>query len=369
MIIAAATVHTGRGTSGPGWVRVEDDLVAEVGQGPPPEPAKEFDVLMPGFVDMHCHGGGGAAFTDGAAAADTVLQAHLAHGTTSVMASLVTDTVGRLETQIAALAPLVADGSLLGVHLEGPWLSPRQRGAHDPSRLAEPEPDPVRRLGRSPVRMVTLAPELSGAPEAIAALTQQGVVVALGHTDATSAQTVSGYDAGATVATHLFNGMRPFHHREPGPIWASLQHAPFLELIADGVHLHPGLLADVLTRYPERAVLITDAMAAAACTDGTYRLGPLSVTVVDGRATVSGSDRIAGSSLTMDAAVRHAVLAAGVPADVAVRAATVNPATALGLTDRGELAPGRRADVVALDAGLRVARVMSAGRWVPSPVP
>ena len=190
--------------------------------------------------------------------------------------------------------------------------------------------------------MVTIAPERDGALEAIELLAAHGVVAAVGHTDATYEQTRAAVAAGATVGTHLFNGMRPVHHREPGPIVALLD-APNVvcELVADGVHLHDGMLAFATsTAGPDRAALITDAMAAAGMPDGEYDLGGQAVTVADGVARLARDGAIAGSTLTMDAALRHAV-AAGIPIADAVRMAATTPARAIGLGDQVGRAPGR----------------------------
>jgi N-acetylglucosamine-6-phosphate deacetylase len=215
--------------------------------------------------------------------------------------------------------------------------------------------------------MVTLAPERRHGLEAIGLLVRSGVVAAVGHTDATYAQTGAALDAGARVGTHLFNAMRPLHHREPGPVLALLDDdRAHLEVIADGVHLHPAIVRRVMLRHPERVVLVTDAMAAAAAADGDYELGPIRVRVTDGVARVVDTGAIAGSTLTMAAALRYAVSTAGIPLEQAVRAATVNPATMLGLDRAGRLLPGHRADLIVLDQDLQVRRTMLAGAWVES---
>ncbi|HPF82265.1 MAG TPA: amidohydrolase family protein, partial [Tetrasphaera australiensis] len=196
-VLTAATVLTPDAVLSPGWVRVEGDRITEVGDGLPPGPTGSAGrdewvatdlgaaTLAPGFVDVHSHGGGGAAYTDGVEAAGIARAAHLAHGATSTMASLVTDTVDRLVDQVRALAPLVACDDLLGVHLEGPWLAERYKGAHDPGLLRAPSPEDVDRLiAAGPVAMVTLAPELPGASEAVRRFVEAGVLVAIGHSDA-----------------------------------------------------------------------------------------------------------------------------------------------------------------------------------------
>jgi N-acetylglucosamine-6-phosphate deacetylase len=218
--------------------------------------------------------------------------------------------------------------------------------------------------------MVTLAPELPGALAAIELLVSRRVVAAVGHTDATYEQTGAAIIAGATVATHLFNGMRGPHHREPGPVFALLGSPNVVcELIADGIHLHQGTLAFAAgVAGPDRAALVTDAMEAAGMPDGTYELGGQPVVVAEGTARLATSDgtpgAIAGSVLTMDAALRQ-VVAAGISMVDACRMAATTPARAIGLGERvGALMPGLRADLVVLDDNLNVVRVMRGGTWV-----
>ena len=326
-------------------------------------------MVVPGYVDAHVHGGGGASFDTGLPEdAAAVARAHLAHGTTTIMASLVTDEQQSLIRSLRELSALVDDGVLAGLHLEGPWLSPLHPGAHEPGLLAEPgarEVDALLDASGGNLRMVTLAPELPGGLDAIRRLTAAGAVAAIGHTNATYDDARAALDAGATVGTHLFNAMRGLHHREPGPATALLEHPDaYVELIADGVHLHPAVLRLAATRKPDRAVLITDAMAAAGAQDGDYTLGTMSVEVREGVARLAGSDVIAGSTLTMAAAVRYAVRVVGLPIEHVVRAATIGPAEMLGLELVGALRPGFGADLVVLDDDLEVLRVLRRGIWV-----
>ncbi|WP_307814339.1 N-acetylglucosamine-6-phosphate deacetylase [Nocardioides baculatus] len=362
----------------PGWLLLDGDRIAGVGEGAPPrtldvEPTLDLgDVtVVPGFVDLHVHGGGGASFDSGTADAAAVVAAtHLAHGTTSMAASLVTDTRDRMVAAVRELALLVQDGRIAGVHLEGPWLSPRRSGAHQPGSLTTPDPASVEALlaaGDGAVRMVTLAPELPGGIDAVRRLVDAGVLAAIGHTDATYDEARAALDAGARLGTHLFNAMRPLHHRDPGPVGALLDSPVDVELIADGVHLHPALLRTVFAAKPGRCILVTDAMAAAGAPDGDYALGQMAVEVRDGVARLAdptGEGAIAGSTLTMDAAVRFAVRTAGLPLLDVVHAASTAPARAFGLADVGALEAGRRADLVVLDGDLTVDRVMRAGAWV-----
>jgi N-acetylglucosamine-6-phosphate deacetylase len=374
VILTAAQVVTPARILAPGWLRLHGDRIVEVGEGPPPHPA-DVDLgpvtASPGFVDLHVHGGGGASFDTGTAdAADVAAAAHLAHGTTSMAASLVTDTPGRMADAVRELALLVDDGRLAGIHLEGPWLSPRRSGAHQPGALTHPTPGAIDELltaGGGAVRMVTLAPELPGGLDAVTRLADADVLVAVGHTDATYDEARAAIDAGARLGTHLFNAMRPLHHRDPGPVGALLDAPVDVELVADGVHLHPAVLRTVFAAKPGRCILVTDAMAAAGGPDGDYHLGPMAIEVRDGVARLADADgtgAIAGSTLTMDAAVRFAVRTAGLPLLDVVHAASTAPAAAWGMADVGAIDAGRRADLVVLDERLEVVRVMRAGAWL-----
>jgi N-acetylglucosamine-6-phosphate deacetylase len=227
-------------------------------------------------------------------------------------------------------------------------------------------------VGSNTIRMVTLAPERAGGFDAIRRVVDAGAVAAVGHTEATYEQTRAAIDAGATVGTHLFNAMRPIHHREPGPVIGLLEDPRVtVEVIADGVHLAPALYRHVTRGAgPDRVSLVTDAMSAAGMADGPYRLGPLAVDVVDGVAHVAGTQTIAGSTATMDRLFRFVVCHSGLPRDEAllqaVRQVSVNPARALGLADAG-LAPGSAADLVVLDDELNVAGVLRRGSWIVEP--
>ena len=360
------------GSTADGWVVLAGDVIEAVGSGGAEVPASDVTVdlgdavLAPGFLDLHGHGGGGAAYEDDAF--DAALAVHRAHGTTRSVLSLVANPLPELASSLERIRTVAAaDPLVLGVHLEGPFLSPHNKGAHNESFLVDPSPSAVDALldaGRGVLRQVTIAPELPGALDAVRRFVAAGVVVAVGHTVCTIDQARAAFDAGATVLTHAFNAMPGLHHRAPGPIAAALEDDRVtLELILDAVHVHPAAARVLLRAAPGRVALITDAMAAAGSPDGSYGLGSLTVTVTDGVARVAGTDTIAGSTLTQDQALRLAVSDAGASLPEAVAALTSVPASALGLGDRfGRLAPGYAADLVALSPALRVQRVWGAGR-------
>lgn len=376
-LIRAGTLVAGDGRVpvGPGWLALRDGRIEQVGAGPAPRPA-DTDlpdaVLVPGFVDLHVHGGGGAAFTAGdPEQARRALAFHRAHGTTTSLASLVTATAVDLRRALDALAGLVAEEELAGVHLEGPWLAPGRCGAHDPALLRDPDPAELDALlGTGLVRMVTLAPERPGGLDAVRRVAGTGALAAVGHTDAGHAVTVRAIEAGARVGTHLFNAMPPLHHRDPGPVAALLADPRVtVELVTDGVHVHPSLWELVHRAAPGRVAAVTDATAAAGLGDGDFRLGGLGVAVREGVARLAGTDTVAGSTATSDRLFRAVVAhtpgsrAGALARAVALTAST--PARTLGLPDVGVLRPGARADLVVLDGDLRVRSVRRRGAPVP----
>ena len=372
-LLGNVRVVTPDGVLDPGWIEVAGDRIAGVGAGSAPR-TPDLDLsgrtVVPGFVDTHVHGGGGGTYL-AATPEETarVADFHRSHGTTTTFASLISSTAPDLERQVPALADLVTDGVVAGIHLEGPWLSEIRRGAHNPAVLRPPAPAEVERLlrlGRGTVRMVTLAPELTGGLDAVRQVVDAGAVAAVGHSDADFDTVLAAIDAGASVGTHLFNGMPPLHHRAPGPVGALLQDSRVsVELVADGHHLHATTI-DLAIRAAgvDRVSLVTDAMTAAGMGDGVYGLGDRSVRVENGVARLADGDSIAGSTLTMDAAFRFVVREAGLSLDQAARVASTTPARAFGLADIGALRPGLRADLVLLDAALEVDAVMRAGVWV-----
>lgn len=374
-VLCGASVVTPTGVLTHGWVAVSGAVITAVGTGPPPpgQPRVRLDGgwLLPGFIDLHVHGGGGFDFAAGPAELAAGVAFHRAHGTTRTLVSLVTAPVARMCEQLRWIAKLVeagpqAGGHVVGAHLEGPFLSHARCGAQHPEYLLPPDPHILGELleaGQGCVRSVTLAPELRGGLDLIDRLVDDGVVAALGHTDARYADAVAGFARGATLLTHAYNGMRPLHHREPGPVAAALDAGATCEIINDQVHVHP---AAVRLIAHGRVALVTDAIDAAGRGDGRYHLGGQEVVVSEGQARLAGNGALAGSTLTMDAAVRTAVREVGLPIEAASAAASGEPARVLGLADRcGAIAPGLDADVVLLDDDLRVRRVMAQGEWVP----
>jgi N-acetylglucosamine-6-phosphate deacetylase len=375
-LIRAGTIVLDGRICRPGWLAVSGRRISDCGSGTPPRPPDvDFPdaVVVPGFVDMHVHGGGGAWYTDGHSDEIAAASAfHRRHGTTTTLASLVTASPEHLLAAVRELADATRAGVIAGIHLEGPWLSRNRCGAHDSAQLRDPdiaEIDALLAAADGAIRMVTLAPELPGSAAAIRRFVDAGTVVALGHTDATYEQTRQAIATGATVGTHLFNAMRPLHHREPGPALALLQDPRVaLELIADGVHVHPALVRAVIEAAgSDRVALVTDAIAAAGCADGSFRLGANEVDVVSGVARVHGTSTLAGSTATMDGVFRTV---AGLPSDpdvglvAAVTMTSATPARVLGLDRVGSLRKGLEANLVVFNQDLQVTAVMVDGDWV-----
>src|SRR6185437_7834910 len=340
-IVAADRVVTPSGWLAPGWLRVAGGRIEATGVGEPPAPpAYQGRWALPGFIDMHVHGGGGASFTNGGPAdARRAAAFHRAHGTTRIVASLVTAPVGKLEERVAMLAGLADVGVIDGIHLEGPFLSAARRGAQDRRYLTAPDVAAFGRLhaaGRGWLKMITIAPELAGALDVIRVATAAGVIAAAGHTDASAEVTAAAVAAGVSHATHLFNGMRPLAHRDPGPAGALLDSQVTCEVIADGTHLH-----DTVIRLAARAagpgnlVLVTDAMAAAGMPDGVYRLGGLAVAVSGGVARLLPAEVARQADVIRQAGVADMDLAE--LADLARQADLAELANLAELAERGAL--------------------------------
>lgn len=354
-------------------------ITALVAPGTPVEVADESidatdTIIAPGLIDVQINGGWGCDFTTDASSIATVA-AHLpSTGVTAFCPTVVTSTDDRRRAALEALAALeTPEGSAtaLGLHFEGPIISAARPGAHNRKRIGFPSADQLATwTRRNGVAMVTLAPELAGALELIARLTADGVVVSAGHTDCTAAEFASGRAAGVTMVTHLFNAMAPFSHRRPGPIGATLADGGVSAgLICDGIHVDP-LAVRMAWRAlgPERTILVTDAVGALGMNSGTMTLGEFTVTVSE-RGVRTSDDVLAGSNLSLDQAIRNLVEFTGCSPAEAIGAATSNPADLLGLTDRGRIAIGARADLVIFDKALQVEHTIIGGRTAWRRVP
>ena len=344
-------------------------------------------IIIPGLIDLHCHGALGADFSapDHSSAAKAIAHLHRS-GTTTLLASLVTAEPTAMIEAAELLAELAEAGQIAGIHAEGPFLSEARCGAQDPRYLQAPDPDFVSELvaaSRGQLRTMTYAPELAGSEDLIEQLVSQGVVPSLGHTNASAQCTadslrfareqlrsagVDGFTERPTV-THLFNGMPPLHHREPGPVAACLEEAvnrnAFVELIADGVHLSPDTVRLVYRLVgAENILLVSDSMAATGLADGQYTLGPQEVNVAMGQARLASDNSLAGGTCTLLEVLQRAVQA-GVSPVQAVTSATAIPASLIGLADEvGSLHYGFSADALVLDADLQLVQTIRKGEYL-----
>ncbi len=357
MIVSAGKVLTPFEELEPGCVVVEDGHVAEVARGSPRRADRHYPdgVIVPGFVDLQVNGAAGVDFLRCDLDSLPRAQRYLAStGTTSFLATLVTSPPEQLEAagRLLAQAGRHAGAQVVGLHLEGPVLNPSRRGAHDPRWVRLPSDPEVRELYSrlaGILRLVTLAPELPGAEGLVRWLVENEILVSAGHSDATFEQAQNAFQAGVRMVTHLFNAMRPVHHRKPGLVGAALQEGPWAcGIVADGVHVHPAVFRLAYRVLgPDRLVLVTDAISAAGCGVGRFTLGPQEVEVGPDRVPRLADGTLAGSVLRMDQAVANSVRW-GIPPKDAVRMATATPARTLGLLDRGVLRPGARADLCVL---------------------
>jgi N-acetylglucosamine-6-phosphate deacetylase len=384
--LRAHRVHTPDESSGPAVLGYDPErgIVTSIDPDETQSPALHDlrdHLIVPGFVDVHTHGGNGLQVNgeDAGAVAEAVLgiARHLGqHGTTSFLATTVTDSPDRLLATVEGVALAMREQSpgarIAGVHLEGPWLARARLGAQDPTQLRRPDPDELGRLlaaGGGAVRIITLAPELPGAFELIDRGRSAGVVVALGHTDADYETAERAFARGATHVTHLFNAMAPLHHRRPGIVGAALTTPRItLELIADLEHVHPAVLRLVMSTAPERVVAVSDSVPAAGLEAGRHRLGGLDITVSGRRVELADSPAtLAGSVLSMGLAVGNLVRIAAVPFADALRAATKTPGSLLAGGPFGRLVPEGPADFAILDLDLGVVATVVRGRAVYDP--
>ena len=366
----------------PGALVVEGDRIVEVrtdAVGQLPGPRLEVEIVSPGLIDLQCNGAFGFEVGSDAEALRALAARLPSTGVTTFLPSVVSALPAHYRAVAAALAalefgdaPAAPRAQAAGLHLEGPLLSPSRAGAHDRAAIAAADAtlDEVldELLASRALRLMTLAPERPGALARLRRLVEADVVVSLGHTDATYDEMLDGTDAGATLATHLFNAMSPFHHRAPGAVGAALiDERLTVGLIADGVHAHPAALNLVLrAKGAERIVLVTDAVAAAGAPAGTYGLGGAPI-ISDGESARLADGTLAGSTLTMDRAVRGMVALGGARPEQALTMATAVPAARLGLADRGRLAVGRRADLALWSEELEIVSTAIGGVWIRSP--
>ena len=351
MIISAATVLIDQELQKEVWLEVEDGLIRSINLGSTPEYDFRYEgILIPGFVDIHCHGGGGKYFsslTD--AEISQVIATHRAGGTVAGLASLVTEPIPNLLEQIKRLVPFAGRGEIAGIHLEGPYLSHARCGAHDPALLRTPTIAEVQTLldaGQGFIKMITIAPELDGALEVIEYLTKCGVIAAIGHSQSDAKTAEAAIDRGASVVTH-FNNAMPKVVDGPGTMSSAVLNElrVSLELILDGEHVSTAIVRDVFTAAPNRIVMVTDAMSAAGSVDGSYQIAQLAVIVKDSVARLASNGSLAGSTLTMAKAFNHALNEIGISITEAVHAASTLPALILGRTDLGEIAVGKSAQL------------------------
>ncbi len=355
----------------PGRLTLEGGRIAAVELDEGAGATADGPYIAPGFVDVHVHGWGGHDAMGDGEALDGMARRLLRRGVTSFLPTAVTaplDVLSGFADRVRAWSPdAPADGAEpLGFNLEGPFLAASRRGAHDQAHLLIPADVP--RAALEPLvdglRLITVAPELPGAIELIGWLRDRGVAVSVGHSAATVEQARAGYAAGASSTTHLFNAMTGIDHRAPGVALAALlEDDAYVELIADGLHVDPAVWPLITRLKPaDRLLLVSDAVALAGTGDGRGWIGGLECEVVDGRVTLVGTTTLAGSAIALDSAVRNLV-ASGVALPAAIAAASRNPLMLLGISDRGRLAVGQRADLVELDPALRVRRVMRDGTW------
>ena len=355
MIIQAPAAVINGALVGDTWVEISGDVIRSVNKGVNPSPDQLIDgVLIPGFVDIHCHGGGGKYFSAlTAGEVHSVIETHRGHGTTSLVASLVSEPIELIKAQILRLKPLIESGQIVGIHLEGPYLAHARCGAHDPELLLNPDLNEIKELleiADGSITMITIAPELPGAIEVIKYLAAAGITVALGHTDGSFVDAAAGTNAGATVVTHFMNAMDKSLSQDSFASFIVADERLSVEIILDGHHIPFSTARDIYTALGSRVIFITDAMAAAGATDGSYTIGKLPVEVISGVARITTTKALAGSTLTMDAVFINAVNSLGLSVVEAVAATSTRAAKRIGLKDRGEIAVGMCADLLSYNA-------------------
>ncbi|WCK53546.1 N-acetylglucosamine-6-phosphate deacetylase [Aneurinibacillus sp. Ricciae_BoGa-3] len=380
IIIRGAAVYSEKGIEEAGYILIEDGKIGSIGRGIPEQQSGALVLsfpaaykVVPGMIDLHIHGAAGADVMDASREALKTIAAQLpAEGTTGFLATTMTQTEDAIEKALGAVAgymanPAGAGAEVLGVHLEGPFISPKRAGAQPVHLIREMDIgtfDRWQSISGGNIKLVTLAPERQGGLDFTRHLAKQGVVASIGHSDATYAETVKGIEAGITHATHLYNGMRGLHHRDPGVAGAVLLYkAVKAELIADGIHVHPDMVSlTYKNKGSEGLIIITDAMRAKCLGSGTYELGGQEVRVGNGRATLADGT-LAGSVLQMRDAVRNTIAYTGCSLEEIVQMTSTNPARQIGVFDRkGSLAEGKDADIVVLNEDNGVVLTLCRGR-------
>ncbi len=364
MIIQASSAIVDGALLGNTWIESSDGVITSVDPGIHSNPDTTTNgVLIPGFVDIHCHGGGGHYFS--AISPDSItaaINAHKKTGTTSLVASLVSESIEDLKAQIQRLIPFYNGGEIVGIHLEGPYLSHARCGAHEPSLLIDPTVEQLKELvviGQGSIKMITIAPELTGAQEAIEYLASVGVFAAIGHTEGNFQDAAAATDNGASIVTHFLNAMNK--ENTAGSIANFVMGDPRLtvELIVDGHHLSFEKVKELFASLGPRIIMVSDAMAAAGKGDGSYTIGALPVEVKDGVARLTSNQKLAGSTLTISQAFSNLIKHCGLSLEQAVHATATQPAKAFGLRDRGSIAVGMRADLLSYDSATQSVTVIS----------
>lgn len=364
-----------------GVVVFKEEKILAVGRESDVEVPKETQVIdasgrivAPGFIDVHIHGGNGRDVMEGSYDAINELSKFAAcHGTTAFLPTTVSASHGDLLNAVKAVKTAMereTEGAgVLGVHLEGPYVNPEKRGIHDAEHVRSPSLDEIRELleaSNRTIKIVTSAPEVDGSKELIKELRKFGIVASMGHSNATYNEAVDAIKHGVTHVAHAFNGMRSFHHREPGILGAVLVHDELtVELISDNVHVHPAAMKLLVrTKGTDKIVLVTDAVLTAGMSNGEYRVGNKNVIVRNGICKLK-SGELAGSTLTMDRAIRNTTKSVGLPLRTAIKMATINPAVAVNVDkNKGSLEPGKDADIVIMDDDVNVYVTIVKGKVV-----
>ncbi len=317
-------------------------------------------IAVPGFIDIHIHGYGGidVNYLKSEKDLEKMSEMLVKHGVTTFLPTTVSFPIDELKKSAELISNVASHSGkgaeVAGIYFEGPYLSKEKAGAQNPEFLKDPSVEEVKELYRASkglMKILALAPELPGSSTVIKELNKLGVIAAVAHTNATFSEAMKAFDLGAKLCTHIFNGMRVFHHREPGAAFAGLlRDDVYVEFIGDLIHLHPGTISLIYKNKPsDKIIAVTDAISATGLPDGEYRRGGLEIVVKDGISRVKETGGLAGSTLTLDKALRNLVLKVGIPLQKALKFMTENPARLLGLRDRGILRPGYRADIVLLD--------------------